>query len=67
MKMISHQYAHMVIIRDIVQLKTLSNDSHIFAYNSTGVKDTKKSMCSKLKDYFNTRILNLFPTSYVKY
>ena len=65
MKMISHQYAHMVIIRDIVQLKPCHSD--IFAYNSTGVKDTKNSMRSKLKDNFNARLLNLFQTSYLKY
>ena len=40
---------------------------HIFAHNSTGVNDTKKSMRSKSKENLNTHILSLFPAFYVKY
>ena len=46
-----------------VQLRQI----RIFAYNSIGVKDRKKSQSSKLKENFNTHILNLFSTSYAKY
>ena len=51
----------------MIPYNTKVSQIHIFAHNSTGVNDTKKSMISKSKENLNTHILSLFPTFYVKY
>ena len=51
----------------MIPYNTKVSQIHIFAHNSTGVNDTKKSMRSKSKENLNTHILSLFPAFYVKY